>query len=432
MDYAIEHGTRPAARLFNISEGTIRSWKLRGFDKPSPLVSRGRKVTYGKDLDEELYLGLMAMISENQVITVDQFTDYSKRIIDERRPELNFKCSRGWIDKFLNRHNLAVVKSDVGKLMQIVERPPESENSKSEPGKSGMGILERQLEADNSIITETCLEVEPSMEVTVHDSTESAYVYNNSGHPSSEATFMMEPRNPTTTTENGTLAVMTSPKAGGRVGSGYNSYLKEQVSVNLSERDQRQQREAAKSLHVMDIMGKLDVITSSNTGNLDPQKRLEVIRHAKLHGSRSAERTYGVPETTVKFWLKKAPPSSNEQLVGKRVDGNRNVGMGMGNVGMASPVPVVGGDQFRSTTTTQSGIPAPVSIGGGDGMIEANILLWMMEKKRNGELVTFDGLCDQALTFVSQGNPGSAYSSTRKWVDQFLNLKLKDAFSVQM
>lgn len=482
VDYAFKHGTRPAARLFNISEGTIRSWKLRGFDKQHPVLSRGRKVTYGRDLDEELYLGLMAMLSERQLITVDMFTEYSKKIIDERRPELNFKCSRGWIDKFLNRHNLTVAKSEVGKVMHIVERPELDLEH----------FTTATISNSNSISNESYLESNPlpDLEIRASDSIDLTPYSASSNSACSTSHSLMDtpPINEngdyemtvTATKETTPQPQQSHSKSSKIVASGYNSYLPPDMGGRLSEREQKKQKDVAKSRHIMDIVGKLNVVASTSaappaslsatTTNLDPQKRLEVVEYAKIHGCRSAEKMFGVPETTVIAWVKKAsnkaPP---RKRTSSRDDGRRSASSGgdsassidshrvnsspfkvnstHGGIPAASSTPVgrgnnsqgtVMGNSFTPHTNTQVNITGShgpsysSSINTGAGSAEERILAWAIEQKRKGETLTFDSLCDQALAYVSQENPGSAYSSTRRWVDQFLNLKLKDVLNVHM
>lgn len=505
VDYAKIHGTRPAARLFNISEGTIRSWKMRGFNKPNPSIARGRKVTYGQDLDDELYLGLMAMINEQEIITVDQFTEYAKKIILERRPDLNFKCSRGWIDKFLNRHKLGVTKSEYAKVMHIVEQ---SEIPKP-PKESSVYPKDAYLGTANS-----------SMEIMSKGSPETSMMLTHS-FSTPDSPPSLEQRD---SSENGSLT--PSSDKPGRVPSGYNLYLPSgEVNETLSEKEQKRQRDAAKSLHVRDIIGKLDVISSSATNSFNEQQRMEVLKHAQLHGSNSAEMKYGVNEATINFWRKKVPVQApNEQeyvtqntpvplehtfvMQGARVSiPNKNiivtkgvkvpvakehmyvtqapkvpplkhtfvtqganvpvqnehtfVMQGGGGVALhgqhtfatqGAKVPVATEEVFitqatshRAPTNNSSmpvnwpggghrlqpvSVDAPPGIAGGGA--EAKVLAWAMELRKNGEDVTFDGLCDQALYFVSQENPGSAYSSTRKWVDRFLNLKVRDLLDVKL
>lgn len=488
VDYAVKHGTRPTARFFNISEGTIRSWKLRGFDKHTPVVTRGRKVTYGQDLDDELHLGLMALISERQIITVDQFTEYARKIIDERRPELNFKCSRGWIDKFLNRHNLAVIRSETHKVMHIVEkeelellrRPSsvagsyagvvdaasleagvnEREGSPDATDTAGGGVgvdrgrfvVGTQQQHDNSSSSETPPTTTPTN--AQHDDSWGSGNGGGGGGGGGNG-------------QNGDASSVLSPppKKYSKTAAGYNSYLEGGVvNRSLSEREQRKQKEMAKSMHVMDIVEKLDDISNSAAGGpgpLDPQTRAEVVRYAKEHGSRNAERRYGVPETTVKFWVKKASLASNmaagqqkAAACGSSTNHHHQHHYQQQQHGHHSPghTPSHTPGHAPSHVAMQV-IPAsrpggqPRGIGGGGvgvggegggtsvsrtaGEIEAKILAWALERRLRGETVTFDSLCDQALSFVSQENPGSAYSSTRKWVDQFLNLRLKDVLTVQ-
>ena len=511
-------------------------------------------MTYGQDLDNELYLGLMAMISEQEIITVDQFTEYAKKIIVERRPDLNFKCSRGWIDKFLSRHKLGVTKSEAAKVMHIVEQsevvkhPSKTSSASSssvyhQPKDTYFANMEMATAADESPEMSLTLAQPPGM----HDSPPPGL----ERHDSSE---------------NGSLTPLTD-----KVPSGYNSYLpSEEVTESLSEKEQKKQRDAAKSMHVRDIMGKLDEISSGSGrgsgggggsgGNIDEQQRLEVVRHAHLHGSKSAEKKYGVPETTINYWLQKAQLSNEQAMAaaaaaakkmpvpiehtlvvqGARVTiPNKNILVAQGGPmpppankhhvyvkqgpanaplsnkhtyvahgvtprgvnmseqaflvqggGMAvqneqafvmqggsapvvqkehafivqgpgtsahndhtfvvqgsTQVPVVAHEEVFVTqasrmATNISGNQRhgpPQLVLGTDptpaasiGETKMQVLLWALEQKRNGQEVTFDGLCDQALCYVSQDNPGSAYSSTRKWVDQFLNLKVRDLLNVKM
>lgn len=529
VDYAKIHGTRPAARLFNISEGTIRSWKMRGFNKPTPTIARGRKVTYGQDLDNELYLGLMAMISEQEIITVDQFTEYAKKIIVERRPDLNFKCSRGWIDKFLSRHKLGVTKSDAAKVMHIVEQSEVVKHS----SKSMSSSLYHQPKDTYFATADESSEMSLAM---AQPGTQDSPPPGLERHDSSE---------------NGSLTPLTD-----KAPSGYNSYLpSEEVTEALSEKEQKKQRDAAKSMHVRDIMGKLDEISGSSgragngAGNIDEQQHLEIVRHAHLHGSKSAEKKYGVPETTVNYWLQKTQLSNEQAMAavaaakkmpvplehtlvvqGSRVTiPNKNIIIAQGGslpppankhhvyvkqgatnvpvsnkpayvthgMAMSEQAFIVQGEgvpvQKEQTFVVQGGgLPMqkeqaflvqgprtsahndhtfvvqgstqaheevyvtqaskmatnisgnqrhgpPQLVLGTDpaptaaiGETEMQVLLWALEQKRNGQEVTFDGLCDQALCYISQDNPSSAYSSTRKWVDQFLNLKVRNLLNVKM
>ncbi len=504
--YAFNHGTRPAARLFNISEGTIRSWRLRDFDKQTPVLSRGRKVTYGTDLDEELYLGLMAMLSERQLITVDMFTEYSKKIIDERRPELNFKCSRGWIDKFLNRHNLTVTKSDIGKVMHIIECSElDFEHFSSSNNNNSHSFLESPPEMDQQQQQDLEIATNEITAATTESIDQTSYIINNSA--CSSANSLTD----TPTNENGefttaaatpvrTTATMSSPQQPGQlhsksskiVASGYNSYLPPDMGGNMSEREQRKQRDVAKSRHIMDIVGKLNVVsaaaanataqavpTSNNnnttttattsTAGMDTQKRQEVVEYARVNGYRSAERMFGVPKTTIITWVKKGSKAAPTRKRTASKDGKMASGLDAGIIGNnsgsvdlhranSSPLkannihgggvpptstPLGGGvgngGSFgikHNTSPAQrgQGIPptntSPLDIRGGTA--EGQILAWALEKRRQGIAVTFDGLCDQALSYVSQDNPGSAYSSTRRWVDQLLNLKLKDVLNVHI
>ena len=435
VDYANKHGTRPTARFFNISEGTIRSWKLRGFDKHTPVITRGRKVTYGQDLDDELHLGLIALINEQQIITVDQFTEYAKKIIDERRPELNFKCSRGWIDKFLNRHNLMVTRSDAHKLMHIVEKE-EIQLFRKSSSVSSTPSQQQQPHVQDESSHESGTN-ENSMEVTsgpVGFVVVGHEINTSASPPETTPTPQQQPEDGWNGQNGNLLASPTTPQKYSKTAAGYNSYLEGGVvNRSLSEKEQRKQKEIAKSMHVMDIVEKLDIISNSggtsNTAGLDPQTRAEVVKHARQHGVGSAERKYGIPESTIGHWVKKVgsgPISEhNNVAIAQLPSMNHNNHTGPGVHAMAiNHTPV-----HRDLASPGGSVMVSGVRRGGE--IEANILAWALERRLNGEAVTFDGLCDQALAFVSQENPGSAYSSTRKWVDQFLNMKLKDVLTVQ-
>lgn len=474
VEYAMEHGTRPAARLLNISEGTIRSWKVRGLNRIIPTVTRGRKVTYGKDLDDELFQGLKAMINAGQLVTIDHFSEYAKKKIDERKPELNFKCSRGWIDKFFNRHNLTMSKSAVSKVMHIVER----ENV----------ILDgdEDEDTDRNVLSESMDE----LEFTANSSTASSPLLNHSnqstpGRKRERSDFSEgdgdAPRNSKMSKIAATLQALIS--------SSSNS-----VDATTSSSDNTSQsQEMEKALHVLSIIEKLDTSVNTVRSEFDPQRRTEVVQYAKQHGTRNAEKKFGVPETTIRFWVKKI--SQDKKLFGSM--SNHSITSATTTAAAAAVREVAGDEETSSsrsdcnsdtTPNNRTGLDSnnnveychnrtattacnnhddremaiavvattqqqqlqqqrqqrqhdheqQVIISEEDGndkdtcpsQEELQMLVWALHQIQQGEPVSFDGLCDQAFVFVSQENPSSAYSSTRKWVNRFLDTKIGDLLNV--
>ena len=386
--YAVQYGTRPAGRLFNISEGTIRSWKQKGFDNPAPVAPRGRKVTYGKELDEELRQMLVTMRSQGQSITIERFSEYAKKIIDERRPELNFKCSRGWVEKFFKRHNLSM-------------------SSKASSSKQ-TDMAESKKELDNS--TECGVEYQNEIELSDANDDPSNFILdsrNGSDFPVNRKRRRTNEGSSSSSSMNATFPNMASNSFNSDdASSAESNHIKLEANVN--------------SQHVMKIIEKLDSsATPDGRKFYDTQQRMEVVDHAKMYGSRSAERKFGVPETTIRFWLRSSASNSTPP------DCKPNI--------LEASLSTDGGLDALRRDSTESNFQcatATENTTSSSGELEAALLAWCLERRAQGEALTFDGLCDQALAFISRENPSSAYSSTRRWVDSFLNMKIRDVLNV--
>ena len=401
VEYASKHGTRPAAQLFDINVPTIRYWKQKGFD-----ISRGRKVTYGKHLDIQLYHGLMALKSDSKAVTVDRFIEYAKKEIDEHRPDLNFKCSRGWLEKFFKRHNLVIAKSESGKVMDIVERPRDEtqlfgEDDLDEPvDEEEDGENGTSLPTDGFVMSLNL--TEPSDQLAEQNRSEETFslATNNFQIMTPEQNHMVPPLG---STSEGTLPTEQEALA----------------------------QQKAKTQHMMNILKKL----KSNRRCIDTYQKQEVIEHAKQYGSRSAERTYGVPETTIRYWVKKnslgnkPSPTSTPSSSGSSLAQCLSISAVNSSL-MANPIDGCLAQPHSDGPATDKAVVdcnAPVCV---NSNAVGQILLWALAKKSQGECVSFDELCDQALSFISITNPKSAYSSTRKWVGQFLDLKLRDVLDI--
>ena len=412
MDYAITHGTRPTAQLFDINEPTIRYWKQKGFAQ-----SRGRKITYGKELDNELFAGLLLLKSNGAALTVDVFTDYAKKLIDEKRPELNFKCSRGWLEKFFKRHNLEVVKSPSGKVQNIVE-------SKKDLNPNSMGSLLDIGDDDDDDDDDCGVDSRSGEDPLVPEQISSKdLVEQNLSEDISPPAKRMQ-------ISTSIIDLETTPICS---------------PTFVSTLVENPQDNDIKTQHLTDILKKLK---GSQPPHASYQKQ-EVIEHAKLNGSRSAERKFGVPETTIRYWVKKAkvplPVLSSTHATGLPADaGSSNL---IGHTGTSSDFTARQKhsriDNYSSTpcsgTTAGINLPDRDSLGGkglsaslspDDTQAAWRILNWATEQLLQDKLVGFDELCDRALAHVSQTNPSSAYSSTRKWVGQLLQLRLKDLLEV--
>ena len=405
MEYASRHGTRLAAQLFEINEPTIRYWKHKGFD-----ITRGRKVTYGKELDDELYRGLMALKSGGVAVNVDKFIEYAKKAIDDQRPELNFKCSRGWLEKFFKRHNLAITKSESGKVMDIVRR----ENDMTQMfGEDDFDELEEEDEEEGE--NEMSLPTEGF--VLSHTLSESSNQL--AEHNISEDTFSSAPKR----------MRMLSPDHRHVVALGNNSPSAVPIDPDVLS------QQKAKTLHMMSILKKL----KSTRKSIDSYQKQEVINHAKQHGSRSAERVFGVPETTIRYWVKKnsisdkqspTPTSSSFSLGSSQPMGLSSSAQTTSL--MVSPIDGFSAQPHGDGLIANKGLAncnTPMCVN-TDAEAVAQILLWALTKKSHGECVGFDELCDQVLSFISLTNPKSAFSSTRKWVGEFLDLKVRDILNI--
>ncbi len=409
VDYATQHGIRTAAQLFDINEPTIRYWKQKGF-----ALSRGRKITYGKDLDKEIYGGLLLLKSNGAPLTVDQFTEYAKKIIDERRPELNFKCSRGWLEKFFKRHNLEVVKSPSGKVMNIVE-------SKKDP--------------TNFTLNDSATEIEQEEEDD-HDGYESSEWNRSSENPIGNTEHLLE--------QNVMEDLGPSAKRLRLATSTIDPNLEHDsmtpsihtatTSINSQETTEGQK---VKMQHIRDILKKL-------VGHLPPvtsYQKHEVVEHAKLNGSRSAERKFGVPETTIRYWVKKSLSSPQVQPTNvhlpsisaiPRIEMNNSItGHHSDSISATLPNVLPLGAGLSSNSSHISMDSPRRRLTPEDTVAACRMLHWATDQTLQGVGIGFDELCDRALAHISQNNPASAYSSTRKWVTQVLNLQIRDLLGIQ-
>lgn len=358
-------------------------------------------MTYGKELDKELHVGLMALKSNGSAVTVDQFTDYAKKAIDERRPELDFKCSRGWLEKFFKRHNLEVLKSPSGKVMDIVESNKEVDLSYllrlEEDGDDGDEDDSSELNrnAEESFVLGT----------NIANSSEHLVEQNMSEDLSPPAKRMRLATSMMDQAGVESLPLSSSPSA-----------------TDLQDLEAQK----AKMLHIADILKKL----KGNRPPLTNYQKQEVIDHARQNGSRSAERKYGVPETTIRYWVKKAilSPQSEPSLNSVSLSSMSSVLLPMEGTNSTS----MSYSSLAGTAATgQASADETDTFSQNDTLAACQILHWAMDQVLHNERVGFDELCDRALSYISQTNPSSAYSSTRKWVKHVLDLKLRDLLNIQ-
>ncbi len=466
--YANQHGIKPAGRLFNISEGTIRSWKLKSFDTENPMRNRGRKVTYGKELDEELYQHLMAVKREGRGVTIDQFSEYAKKMIDQNRPELNFKCSRGWVDKFFKRHNLRACKSEnekqklANKLatsMSAFTSDFNSSNSSFNLATTTSGSQGTSSDSNGFEIVNPSCHVRDfdtnanndfgvAVTVPAADRSELHHQYFSSESETlSGSAFIVY---------QGQNQGLDHPNKRKRTESGENdeeeeeeeeeenfhnlpggdrgvegdmtgnmlSGLEETTTATSSNENNKTspdwtdaQSQQAHTQHIMSVIKSLDAESAKkHKQNFSLQQKQAVVKYALTNGSKNAERNFGIPESTIRSWVKKISFDGQE--------GNRERGLSSDAL-FASPR---GASSAPPPPQAEAETDLYMLMGGSEE--EAHILASALGRKQQGEEITFDKLCDQALSHISQKRPESAYSSTRKWVSQFLDLKVKDILNV--
>ena len=109
-DAARQIGIRPAAKKFKVPVATLQGWKNLSKEKlPSKRVrgvGGGRKLTYPAELDDEIMSWFLQQ--RDQHIPVSQEMVMAKARLMVKNSNENFLGSRGWLQKFMNRHNLAM------------------------------------------------------------------------------------------------------------------------------------------------------------------------------------------------------------------------------------------------------------------------------------------------------------------------------------
>jgi len=379
-------------------------------------------------LDDELFAGLLLLKSNGDPLTVDKFTDYAKKIIDERRPDLNFKCSRGWLEKFFKRHNLEVLKSLSGKVLNIVESKKQPDPNSTTSSVLDLGD-EDDCDDDNLEIDRSGEEPLVPEQVSSGDLVEQN-LSEDISPPAKRMHFSTSMMDQT--------SLETTPIASPAFAS------------SLVETPQDTE---VKTQHISDILKKL----KGSRPPLASYQKQEVIEHAKINGSRSAERKFGVPETTIRYWVKKevstpklglpmiSPPTSAHASGCLPLDAATNLSghkatpkhpsTGNNKSSLSGSISPSGGYAASNSVLTGSetlvGKGSSASSVPDDTRAAWRILHWATEQLLRDELIGFDELCDRALAHISRSNPGSAYSSTRKWVGQLLELRLRDLLGVR-
>ena len=113
LHYSTTGSFRETARAFNLNESTVR-----GIIKTRPVVGKiilskkqnfpgaGRPLSYPVELEDQLIKWILVLQDLNFPVSILALQEKAKNFIQPGNPE--FKASRGWIEKFFNRHKLSL------------------------------------------------------------------------------------------------------------------------------------------------------------------------------------------------------------------------------------------------------------------------------------------------------------------------------------
>lgn len=103
--------TAAVSAKYNIAESTIREWRKRDIGTPrhkpsGRQIGSGQRLTYPSHLDMQIFTWVLRNRERNLAISTTAIRVYAKKLILPLNSE--FKASRGWCTKFLQRHNLTI------------------------------------------------------------------------------------------------------------------------------------------------------------------------------------------------------------------------------------------------------------------------------------------------------------------------------------
>ena len=104
---------REAARAFNLNESTVRriikTCPVAGkiiLSKKQNLQGAGWPLSYPVELEDQLIKWILVLRDLNFPVSILALLEKAKNLIQPGNPE--FEASRGWIEKFFNRHKLSL------------------------------------------------------------------------------------------------------------------------------------------------------------------------------------------------------------------------------------------------------------------------------------------------------------------------------------
>lgn len=113
IEFAEEKGNCAAAKHFNVNESHVRYWKKRKSSlqntKPGRRAFRGPKQGKFPAVEEELLKHVQQMRSSCLAVSCEMLQFEARKIAHEKGiPAAAFKASRGWVTRFMRRHQLSL------------------------------------------------------------------------------------------------------------------------------------------------------------------------------------------------------------------------------------------------------------------------------------------------------------------------------------
>ena len=112
-DYARMHGVRPTAVHFGIARKNIQRWLRERVDevkgkerKRKNRKGQVRKLTYPKELDDDILKWFLEKRDLQLAVSTEMLKQHAKMVVIPVKP--TFKASDGWVQKFMQRHNLVL------------------------------------------------------------------------------------------------------------------------------------------------------------------------------------------------------------------------------------------------------------------------------------------------------------------------------------
>ena len=113
LHYSTTGNFRETARAFNLNESTVREIiKTRPvagkiiLSKKQNFPGAGRALRFPVELEDQLIKWILVLRDLNFPVSILALQEKAKNLIQPGNPE--FKASRGWIEKFFNRHKLSL------------------------------------------------------------------------------------------------------------------------------------------------------------------------------------------------------------------------------------------------------------------------------------------------------------------------------------